>query len=141
MSHRLTCAFVTSGNANKMQVPQVDDHACTLPGNEDRVALVDCIGKENQTAADTEVPELNRNNAPLCALTVQPLHKEPHEEHALSQKSDDQPKGITHVLLGLSASNRAVTGGRLPIEIKASYKGISSCEQKNHEGAGRNRPG
>ena len=76
---------------DQLDVAQIDKGAKRLAENEDQILLVNGVRQDDQTAAQTEIPENFRHNALFGAFTVNPLEQEAHHEKALTQKADRNP--------------------------------------------------
>src|SRR6185369_7254563 len=91
--------------ADEHQVADVDDQPGCLSHDEHRIAAMDCVDRRDRAADERQVPELDRNVAPLLPLRDDPLHDETRREDELPGETDDEPEVPDHV----------VTGCRLPV--------------------------
>lgn len=77
---------------DEIDISQVNEKACSLPQNKDRVGAVEGVDKQDSAACNREPPEQVWHNTLFGALRGQPLDQKPTGKEGLPQKADDQPE-------------------------------------------------
>jgi len=80
----------------KNKVSCVDYKSHALPDNEYRIFSMYSINKKQCAANKAEIPEINRYNALLFFLGIDPLGKETHKKAKLCKKSKYNPIVYCH---------------------------------------------
>jgi hypothetical protein len=76
----------------EIQVPEVNEIPREISQDENRVHAMNGVSEENKAATQAEIPEGNGDNALLFFLRRNPLEQEPHGEHRLANKAEDDPE-------------------------------------------------
>src|SRR4051794_26790043 len=71
------------------EIARVDDEPRRLAGDEDRVEPIDRVGEKHDAAAQTAIPERERDHAPAHELALEPLDDEARCEQRLAEKADE----------------------------------------------------
>src|SRR5690606_29509001 len=75
----------------EVEIARVHEEAERLPGDEDRIAPMNCINQQEQAAANREKPECKRDHHAVLALARYPLHGETRCEQNLRDKAERNP--------------------------------------------------
>ena len=76
---------------NEIEVTAVNDDAAELGDYKNGLADINGVGKGQNAAGQTQMPERKRNDAAFHTLTGDPLHKKPRTKNQLPQKTNRLP--------------------------------------------------
>lgn len=105
--------------ADKVDVAQIDEDAETLTQDKNQILLMKGVCKNDQSAAEAEIPEDFRHDAFFGAFAGDPLHDKAHHEQALAEEADKSPQSqvrddpsdnILHFPVSLVFSRRKAVG-------------------------------
>src|SRR5205085_676419 len=75
----------------EVKIARIDEYAEPLAEDEHRVARVQRVGEQEESAADRKEPERDRHHHAPGALRGDPLHQKPHGEENLRNVAEDHP--------------------------------------------------
>jgi hypothetical protein len=77
---------------NEPEIPEIDKISGQISKNENRVHPMDGVSEKHQASPEAEIPERNRDDTFFLFLRSDPLEKEPHREHQLSDETENDPE-------------------------------------------------
>ena len=79
---------------NQVEIPEVDQKAAGLPDGKNDILADNRVDKQQETAAQTEIPEGGRYEAAAVLFRIEPLDEKAHEKKGLAGKSQYEQRRL-----------------------------------------------